>query len=92
MRPAGISKETVLTKMFPMSLQDEARDWFIYQYPFNSWQETQQKFFDKFFPAAKVTSIRMKITAIEQFQEESLADYWERFNRLCITCPNHQIP
>ncbi|XP_052735637.1 uncharacterized protein LOC128197582 [Vigna angularis] len=92
MRPAGVSKETMLIKMFPMSLQDEARDWFIYQYPFNSWQETQQKFFDKFFPAAKVTSIRMKITAIEQFQEESLADYWERFNRLCTTCPNHQFP
>ncbi|XP_017416224.1 uncharacterized protein LOC108327050 isoform X3 [Vigna angularis] len=75
-----------------MSLQGAARDWFIYQHqPFGNWQEMQQRFLNKFFPAIKVASIRRAITVIAQFQEEGLDEYWKRFNMLYLSCPNHQI-
>ncbi|XP_052735366.1 uncharacterized protein LOC108345076 [Vigna angularis] len=51
----------------------------------------QQKFVNKYFPATKAANIRREITSTGQFQEESLAEYWERFSNLCTTCPNHQI-
>ncbi|XP_027172051.1 uncharacterized protein LOC113771681 [Coffea eugenioides] len=30
-------------------------------------------------------------TTYQQYPEESLYDYWERFNKLCTRCPQHQI-
>ncbi|RDY00164.1 hypothetical protein CR513_16683, partial [Mucuna pruriens] len=28
---------------------------------------------------------------IRQYSGETLHEYWERFNKLCVTCPHHQI-
>lgn len=47
----------------------------------------KRKFLDKFFPA----SIRKDISGIRQSQGESILEYWERFNKLCASCPNHHI-
>ncbi|WVZ03026.1 hypothetical protein V8G54_023832 [Vigna mungo] len=51
----------------------------------------QQMFLNRYFPVAKSISIKREITSIMQFQEESLAEYCERFSNLCTTCPDHQI-
>lgn len=39
---------------------------------------------------SRISKIR-EITAIGQLQGESLCEYWNRFNELCASCPNHQI-
>ncbi|RDX73160.1 hypothetical protein CR513_47270, partial [Mucuna pruriens] len=44
-----------------------------------------------FFPASRTTSIRNEICGIRQHAGETLHEYWERFNKLCATCPHHQI-
>ncbi|RDX80977.1 hypothetical protein CR513_38401, partial [Mucuna pruriens] len=44
-----------------------------------------------FFPASRTTSIRKEICGIRQHTGETLHEYWERFNKLCATCPHHQI-
>ncbi|RDX87927.1 hypothetical protein CR513_30539, partial [Mucuna pruriens] len=48
-------------------------------------------FLEKFFPASRTATIRKEICGIRQHPRETLHEYWERFNKLCATCPHHQI-
>nr|KYP44872.1 hypothetical protein KK1_033613 [Cajanus cajan] len=48
-------------------------------------------FREKFFPASRTTAIRKDISGIRQLGGESLYEYWERFKKLCASCPHHQI-
>ncbi|RDY09840.1 hypothetical protein CR513_05729, partial [Mucuna pruriens] len=48
-------------------------------------------FLEKFFPTSKTTTIRKEICGIRQHSGETLHEYWKRFNKLCATCPYHQI-
>ncbi|RDY01102.1 hypothetical protein CR513_15625, partial [Mucuna pruriens] len=48
-------------------------------------------FLEKFFLASRTVTIRNKICGIRQHSRETLHEYWERFNKLCVTCPHHQI-
>ena len=45
----------------------------------------------KILPSLKATIIRKEICAIRQEGGETLYEYWERFKRLCASCPHHQI-
>ena len=42
--------------------------------------------------ASQVANIRKEICGIQQSHGETLAEYWEKFELLCIQCPHHQIP
>nr|KYP33011.1 hypothetical protein KK1_046191 [Cajanus cajan] len=48
-------------------------------------------FLEKFFPDSRTTAIRKDISGIRQLGGESLYEYWERFKKLCASCPHHQI-
>ncbi|RDY05158.1 hypothetical protein CR513_11031, partial [Mucuna pruriens] len=48
-------------------------------------------FLEKFFPASRTATIRKEICGIRQHSGETLHKYWEGFNKLCATCPHHQI-
>ncbi|RDX80612.1 hypothetical protein CR513_38821, partial [Mucuna pruriens] len=69
-------------KAFPFSLDKAAKDW-LYLQPalFNTWGDMKRTFLEKFFSASRTT----------QHTREILHEYWERFNKLCATCPHHQI-
>ncbi|KAF1883562.1 hypothetical protein Lal_00037528 [Lupinus albus] len=56
-----------------------------------SWGDLKRTFLGKFFPASRTTAIRKDISGIRQQHGESLSEYWERFKRLCASCPHHQI-
>ncbi|KAK8544378.1 hypothetical protein V6N13_056160 [Hibiscus sabdariffa] len=49
------------------------------------------KFLDRFFPAAKASEIRRSILGIKQKYEKSLYEYWERYKKLCASCPQHGL-
>ncbi|RDX82295.1 hypothetical protein CR513_36931, partial [Mucuna pruriens] len=51
----------------------------------------KRMFLEKFFPASKTTTIKKEIYGIRNHHGETLHEYWERFNKLCATCPHHQI-
>ncbi|XP_021743408.1 uncharacterized protein LOC110709494 [Chenopodium quinoa] len=51
----------------------------------------EKNFLERFFPASCIGSIRKEICGIRQNNNESLYEYWQRFNRLCSSCPQHQI-
>ncbi|XP_027348057.1 uncharacterized protein LOC113859498 [Abrus precatorius] len=93
MGPVGIPEDHIKLKAFPFSLQDIAKDWFYYLPPgsVTSWDGIGRMFLEKNFPASRVTLIRKEICGIRQMDKESLYEYWERFKRLCASCPHHQI-
>ncbi|RDX77183.1 hypothetical protein CR513_42731, partial [Mucuna pruriens] len=79
-------------KVFLFSLDGAAKD-LLYLQPvlFNTWRDMKRMFLEKFFPASRTTTIRKEIYGIRQQYGETLHEYWERFNKLCATCPHHQI-
>ncbi|RDX74010.1 hypothetical protein CR513_46295, partial [Mucuna pruriens] len=58
---------------------------------FNTWGDMKRTFLQKFFLASRTASIRKEICRIRHHIGETLHEYWERFNKLCATCPHHQI-
>ncbi|RDX70967.1 hypothetical protein CR513_49730, partial [Mucuna pruriens] len=79
-------------KAFPFSLDGAAKDW-LYLQPvlFNTWGDMKHMFLEKFFLTSRTATMRKEICGIRQHFGETLHEYWERFNKLCATCPHHQI-
>ncbi|RDY08816.1 hypothetical protein CR513_06920, partial [Mucuna pruriens] len=75
-------------KVFPFSLDGAAKDW-LYLQPvlFNTWGNMKRMFLEKLFPASRIATIRKEIYGIRQHSGETLHEYWERFNKICATCP-----
>ncbi|KAM5584773.1 hypothetical protein ABKV19_004234 [Rosa sericea] len=46
-------------------------------------------FLEKYFPTSRIIMLRKKISGIQQGQEESYAEYYERFKSLVTQCPQH---
>ncbi|XP_071926201.1 uncharacterized protein [Coffea arabica] len=93
MKPPGITEEQIRLRVFSFSLKDAAKDW-LYYLPAGSittWAQLKKKFLEKFFPASRAASLKKEICGIKQYPGESLYEYWERFNKLCTRCPQHQI-
>ncbi|XP_021845840.2 uncharacterized protein [Spinacia oleracea] len=89
----GVEQDHIRLHAFPFSLQDLAKDW-LYDLPAGSittWNVMASTFLGKYFPASLIGSIRKEICGIRQNDNESLYEYWERFKRLCSSCPQHQI-
>ncbi|XP_031253545.1 uncharacterized protein LOC116111504 [Pistacia vera] len=51
----------------------------------------KKMFLERYFPASKAATIRKEICGIGQYNGETLYEYWERFKKLCASCPHHQI-
>ena len=80
-------------RAFPFSLQDKATDW-LYYLPLatiTTWTQVHRAFLEKSFPASRIGSIRKEICGIKQMNGEAFHEYWECFNKLCASCPQHQI-
>ena len=93
MKPQGITEEQIKLRAFPFSLADSAKDW-LYYLPsgsINTWNEMKRLFLEKYFPASRAANIRKEICGIRQYDGESLYEYWERFKKLCASCPHHHI-
>ncbi|XP_031112031.1 uncharacterized protein LOC116016002 [Ipomoea triloba] len=93
MKPTGVTEEQIKLRAFPFSLKDSAKDW-LYYLPFGSiatWNDLKTVFLEKYFPASRAANIRKEICGIRQHNGESLYEYWERFKKLCASCPHHQI-
>ncbi|RDY00004.1 hypothetical protein CR513_16867, partial [Mucuna pruriens] len=92
MRPQGIPEDYIKMKAFPFSLDGVTKDC-LYLQPvlFNTWGDMKHMFLEKFFPASRIATIRKEIYGIRQHSGETLHEYLERLNKLCATCPHHQI-
>ena len=91
MKPTGVTEDQIKLRAFPFSLKDSVKDW-LYYLPFGSiktWNEMKRLFLEKYFPASRVANIRKEIYGVRQHNGESLHEYWERFKKLCASCPHH---
>ena len=91
MKPPDVQEDHLFLKAFPHSLEGVAKDWLYYLAPrsITSWDDLKRVFLEKNFPASRTTTIRKDISGIRQLSGESLYEYWERFKKLCATCPHH---
>ena len=48
-------------------------------------------FLEKYFPTSRVVVVRREIYGIKQLEGETLSEYWERLNKLYVSCPQYQM-
>ncbi|XP_040372994.1 uncharacterized protein LOC121052323 [Rosa chinensis] len=91
MKPQGADEHILKLKAFPFSLADKAKQW-LYELPSGriaSWADMMKAFLEKYFPTSRIIMLRKKISGIQQGQDESYAEYFERFKSLITQCPQH---
>ena len=90
-KPADITEEQMMLRVFSFSLTEEEKDWYHTLLPrsASTWLELKKLFMNKFFPATTLSMLKKQICNIEQSEEESLYDYYERFKKLLANCPYH---
>ncbi|KAF7811913.1 LRR receptor-like serine/threonine-protein kinase EFR [Senna tora] len=94
MKPERVTTKQIKLRAFPFSLDGAAKEWLFYL-PAGfviSWEGMMRLFLDRYFPSSRVINVRRDICGIKQKVKESLFDYWERFKKLCASCPQHHIP
>src|SRR3954453_23599543 len=80
-------------KLFPFSLRGRAKDWLL-SLPRNSidsWAKCEDAFIGKYYPPAKIISLRSDIMKFRQFDNEHVAQGWERMKSLVKNCPTHGL-
>ena len=58
---------------------------------FTKWTQDHKAFLEEKFLASRIGYIRKELCEIKQMNGETFHEYWERFNKLCASCPQHQI-
>ena len=93
MKQSSVNEDKAKLKAFPFSLEGSAKEWLYYLSPgsVTTWEEMKKLFLERYFPSSKATLIRKQICGIQQYGGETLYEYWERFKKLCASCPHHQI-
>jgi len=93
MKPSDVLEDHIFLKAFPHSLEGVAKDWLYYLAPRSipGWGDLKRMFLEKFFIASRTMTIRKDISGTRKLGGETLYEYWERFKKLCASCPHHQI-
>lgn len=53
------------------------------------WAEMNRRFLNKYLLISKSSTLKKEIRNFEHKYDEYLYEYWERFKRLCASCPYH---
>src|SRR3954447_7247200 len=80
-------------KLFPFSLRGRAKYWLL-SLPRNSidsWVKCKYGFIGKYYPPAKIISLRSDIMKFRQFDNEHVSQAWERMKSLLKNCPTHGL-
>jgi hypothetical protein len=88
-----VDGDIIKLKLFPFSLRGRAKDWLL-SLPRNSidsWVECKDAFIGKYYPPAKIISLRSDIMKFKQFDNEHVAQSWERMKSLIKNCPTHGL-
>src|SRR4051812_6130641 len=88
-----IDGDIIKLKLFPFSLRGRAKDWLL-SLPRNSidsWLKSKDAFIGKYYPPAKIISLRSDIMKFRQFDNEHVAQAWERMKTLVKNFPTHGL-
>ena len=80
-------------KLFPLSLRDHAKAWFssLPKNSIDSWNKCKDAFISKYFPPAKIISLRNDIMNFKQLDREHVAQAWERMKLMIHNFPTHGL-
>ncbi|XP_057444569.1 uncharacterized protein LOC130736799 [Lotus japonicus] len=72
---------------------DTAEEWLRIQplRSITSWDDLAEKFTAKFFPYNRIRKLKQEINSFIQLDSENLYETCERFKRLLMKCPGHNI-
>ena len=72
--------DIVKLKLFPFLLRDRPKTWFssLPKNSIDSWNKCKDAFISKYFPHAKIISLRNDIMNFKQLDHEHVAQAWER--------------
>ena len=74
-------------------MRGRAKDWLL-SLPRNSidsWDKCKDAFIGKYYPPAKIISLRSDIMKFRQYDNEHVAQAWERMKSLVKNCPTHGL-
>ena len=57
----------------------------------DSWNKCKDAFITKYFPPAKIISLRTQIMNFKQLEHEHVAQSWERMKMMLRNCPTHGL-
>ena len=88
----NVPVDTMKMKLFPATLRDRAKDWFLkLGKEFTSWTEMEEEFLRKYYFVGKTTSVRKAIREFTQGSSETFHEAWERLRDLTRECPHHAV-
>jgi hypothetical protein len=88
-----VESDIIKLKLFPFSLRGKAKDWLL-SLPKNSidsWAKCKDAFIGRYYPPAKIIALRSNIMKFSQFNNEHVAQAWERMKSMIKNCPTHGL-
>jgi len=88
-----VDGDIIKLKLFPFSLRGKAKEWRL-SFPRNSidtWAKCKDAFISRYYPPAKIISMRSDIMKFKQLDNEHVAQAWGRMKTLVKNCPNHGL-
>src|SRR3954470_23090725 len=88
-----IDGDIIKLKLFPFSLRGKDKQWLL-SLPRNSIDSSikcKDAFIGKYYPPAKIISMRSEIMKFKQLDNEHVAQAWERMKSLVKNCPTHGL-
>jgi hypothetical protein len=88
-----MDNDIVKLKLFLFSLRGRAKTWFssLPWKSIDSWDKCKDAFITKYFPPAKIISLRNQIMNFKQLEQEHVAQSWERMKLMIKNCPTHGL-
>ncbi|KAI3752924.1 hypothetical protein L2E82_24966 [Cichorium intybus] len=89
----GVTKDAVMLRVFPITLQGAAKRWLKAEPPrtIKTWEELKTKFIKQFSPPSKIAKMKAKIQNFQQMDDETLYDAWDRYKEMLQNCPQHDL-
>jgi hypothetical protein len=73
----GVTRDTILLRLFPFSLLGKAKQWFYANNDRNTtWDNCSTAFLAKFFPIGKTNALHGRILSFQQQHDESVPKAW----------------
>ena len=88
----NVPADMMKMKLFPDTLRDRAKDWFLkLGKEFTSWTNMEEKFLRKYYSIGKTTSVRKAIREFTQGTSETFHEAWEWLKDLTKEYPHHGV-
>ncbi|CAM8982074.1 unnamed protein product [Rhodiola kirilowii] len=92
-KPRDVLAEYVYLKLFPSSLNGDAKEWLQNQEAgsFRTWNELANAFLAKFFPPSRTKKFTDYILTFSQRDNELFHQAYDRFKHYLRECPHHNF-